>query len=236
MLDVRALTQWSAAADRISHPPLALVFAKDVTATVLERRIATVRDLSRACWSAPWTSYQGFGAGGAREDDGWREYEDVILVITTTLAQLQKHGPHGEVWTRFGRSQPQSLTNALAPRNTHEDYMARNERPQAARRPLPGQGGSPQGMPAADPRAAPEADPWADGLRPGNAPRAALRPPLWRRDWTATLPSRAAGARAANSSTASSPGAAHRPASWRACGHARRDVTQPPQKPEMTAR
>jgi hypothetical protein len=49
------------APDLISHPPLALVFAKDVSEPVLWRRIAAVRDASREHWAAPWTSYEGRG-------------------------------------------------------------------------------------------------------------------------------------------------------------------------------
>ena len=141
-------TQWPAG-ELGSHPPLALVFAKAVTDTVLQRRIDTVEDLSRACWAAPWTSYQGHHPG-AKEEDGWREYEDVVPVITTTLAQLQQHGPHGPIWTRFGRSRPAPLADALTLHNTHTDHIERGERRQAATAETPRPSSSREGTPSAD--------------------------------------------------------------------------------------
>ncbi|MCA1222630.1 replication-relaxation family protein [Streptomyces sp. 8L] len=154
-------SQWPAP-ELVSHPPLALVFAKDVTDTVLQRRIAEVRGNTRDCWGAPWTSYLGLGAPNPREEDGWRQYGDIVPVITTTLAQLQQRGPHGPVWTRFGRSRPEPLTDALTHRNTHEDYMEREERLQAARTPPPGYGDSQHGAPMKDPWTQPEEDPGED--------------------------------------------------------------------------
>ncbi|MEW1892218.1 hypothetical protein [Streptomyces sp. NPDC085659] len=40
-------------------------------------------------------------------------YDKKIPVITTTLAGLREHGPHGQLFRRFGRSGPQTLFDAI---------------------------------------------------------------------------------------------------------------------------
>ncbi|MEU3602230.1 replication-relaxation family protein [Streptomyces sp. NPDC006798] len=126
----RNIPMWSTlwpAPDLISHPPLALVFAKDIPEAVLQRRIDAVRDAAREHWAAPQTRSKA-RAVEAREEEGPRDYTDVVPVVTTTLALLTKYGPHGPVWTRFGRTHPESLTSALAHRNTMNDDLARTDR------------------------------------------------------------------------------------------------------------
>ncbi|MCA1221399.1 replication-relaxation family protein [Streptomyces sp. 8L] len=124
-------TQWPAPG-LASHPPLALVFAEDASDSALQRRVNAIREASRDHWTAPWTSYEG-RRPDAREDDGWREYKDVVPVITTTLTLLREHGPHGPVWTRFGRSRPHPLLNALTHHNTETDFHDREERRRATK-------------------------------------------------------------------------------------------------------
>ncbi|TXS35239.1 replication-relaxation family protein [Streptomyces sp. t39] len=91
-------TRWPAPGT--GHPPLALVFAKDVPPPVLARRIDAIRDASRSCWQPPAAL------------DTWPDESDTVPLVTTTLALLREHGPHGPVWTRFGPAQ--SLADALA--------------------------------------------------------------------------------------------------------------------------
>ncbi|MFF8772411.1 hypothetical protein [Kitasatospora sp. NPDC015120] len=49
-------------------------------------------DLSADCWRGRW----------CREvrdsnDDGWREYDDAVPIVATTLQLLAEHGPLGPV-------------------------------------------------------------------------------------------------------------------------------------------
>ncbi|WP_327425369.1 hypothetical protein OG963_00340 [Streptomyces sp. NBC_01707] len=48
-------------------------------------------------------------------------------LIATHLDQLRTHGPHGPVWWRFGHSDWQPITDALANTGTKDEYHARWE-------------------------------------------------------------------------------------------------------------
>ncbi|MFJ9846126.1 hypothetical protein ACIRYZ_37950 [Kitasatospora sp. NPDC101155] len=45
--------------------------------------------------------------------DGWREYDDSVPVIATTLELLAEHGPLGPVRWRYGRPGRHSLTEGV---------------------------------------------------------------------------------------------------------------------------
>ncbi|MFJ6385919.1 replication-relaxation family protein [Kitasatospora sp. NPDC092039] len=108
---------------RPGYPPVALVVT-DAGPVALANRQQAVADLSADCWRGRW----------CREvrdynDDGWREYDDAVPIIATTLQLLAEHGPLGPVWWRFGRSGRHSLTEALENPNNRAAYDLR----QAAR-------------------------------------------------------------------------------------------------------
>ncbi|MEW1892223.1 hypothetical protein [Streptomyces sp. NPDC085659] len=67
-----------------------------------ERTIPRLADLTRDLW-----------AGDKDYDEDFHRYDRKIPVITTTLDALRAHGPHGQVFRRFGRSGPQTLVDAI---------------------------------------------------------------------------------------------------------------------------
>jgi len=83
------------------HPPVALVFGGAGTRG-LANTMQRVEELSRACWEPK--SYEGVT---------WRSYADAIPVIATTQQLLAEHGADGRVWRRFGRTELQTLPEAL---------------------------------------------------------------------------------------------------------------------------
>ncbi|GAA2800603.1 hypothetical protein [Kitasatospora aburaviensis] len=107
---------------RAGHPPVALVVT-DAGPVALANRQQAVADLSAGCWRGRW----------CREvrdynDDGWREYDDAVPVITTTLELLAEYGPMGPVWWRYGRDEARySLLDALESPDTREAYDERQE-------------------------------------------------------------------------------------------------------------
>ncbi|MEU1439361.1 replication-relaxation family protein [Streptomyces sp. NPDC005786] len=110
--------------DRDGYPPLALVFAKNVSPDTAMNRIKTIRDLSTTCWQGTWQS-------GSKYDhtskDGYRDYAATVPVIATTLTRLQRHGPHGPVWWRYGHPDWETLTDALDNPTNHRAYRLREE-------------------------------------------------------------------------------------------------------------
>ncbi|MFD5891711.1 hypothetical protein ACFWHQ_37930 [Streptomyces sp. NPDC060334] len=49
-------------------------------------------------------------------------------VIVTVLDLLEGHGPHGQIWRRYGRTSHDTLTDALAnPDDYHAYSSARND-------------------------------------------------------------------------------------------------------------
>ncbi|MFJ1758651.1 replication-relaxation family protein [Kitasatospora sp. NPDC088134] len=108
---------------RPGYPPVALVVT-GAGPVALAGRQQAVADLSGDCWCGRW----------CREvrdcnDDGWREYDDALPIIATTLQLLAGHGPMGPIWWRFGRPGRHSLTEALENPNNRAAYDLR----QAAR-------------------------------------------------------------------------------------------------------
>ncbi|MGW4898102.1 hypothetical protein ACWEQL_38515 [Kitasatospora sp. NPDC004240] len=96
---------------RPGYPPVALV-----------NRQQAVADLARDAWGGSWW-VRHRDAGG----DGWREYDDAVPVITTTLELLAEHGPLGPVWWRYGREGRRSLLDALESPDTREAYDERQK-------------------------------------------------------------------------------------------------------------
>jgi protein involved in plasmid replication-relaxation len=113
--------------NREGHPPVAIVFTGGGQRS-LTNRMTKVRELTRDYWGARWQSYGGWRSE-ASEDDGWREYNDTVPILATTLPLLKQHGPYGAIWWRYGyRHKPlETLAAALVNHNNHDAYMARNE-------------------------------------------------------------------------------------------------------------
>ncbi|MGD3108009.1 replication-relaxation family protein [Streptomyces sp. YGL11-2] len=117
------------------HPPLAIVFTKKVGSTALNNRINSVMRLTEAHWSGEYGNDRSrYGQPGV--DDGYIDFTDAVPVLVTTLDRLQRHGPLGAVWFRFGHSTWQSLDDAL---DDPDAYRARaperkERRRQAAQR------------------------------------------------------------------------------------------------------
>ncbi|MGW2402768.1 replication-relaxation family protein [Kitasatospora sp. NPDC001664] len=110
---------------RPGYPPVALVVT-DASPTALANRQQKVADLARDAWGGGWWTRRDDNADG----DGWREYDDAVPVIATTLELLAEHGPLGPIWWRYGRDDARySLLDALESPDTREAYDER----QAAR-------------------------------------------------------------------------------------------------------
>ncbi|MFJ9777879.1 replication-relaxation family protein [Kitasatospora sp. NPDC101157] len=108
---------------RPGYPPVALVVT-DAGPLALANRQQAVADLSAGCW-------RGRGCREVRDDndDGWREYDDAVPIVATTLELLAARGPLGPVWWRFGRAGWHCLIEALENPNNRAAYDLR----QAAR-------------------------------------------------------------------------------------------------------
>ncbi|MEV7359055.1 hypothetical protein [Kitasatospora sp. NPDC091276] len=108
---------------RAGYPPVALVVT-DAGPVALANRQETIGDLSADCWRGRWCRE-------VRDDneDGWREYDDAVPIVATTLELLAEHGPLGPIWWRFGRPGRHSLIEALENPNNRAAYDLR----QAAR-------------------------------------------------------------------------------------------------------
>ncbi|MET8631120.1 replication-relaxation family protein [Kitasatospora sp. NPDC004669] len=108
---------------RAGYPPVALVVT-DAGPVALANRQQAVADLSADCWRGRWRrEVRDYN------DDGWREYDDAVPIVATTLELLAEHGPLGPVWWRFGRPGRHSLIEALENPNNRAAYDLR----QAAR-------------------------------------------------------------------------------------------------------
>ncbi|WP_354645237.1 replication-relaxation family protein [Kitasatospora camelliae] len=108
---------------RPGYPPVALVVT-DAGPLALANRQQTVADLARDAWGGSWWTIRTHNANG----DGWREYDDAVPVITTTLELLAEHGPLGPVWWRYGRDEARySLLEALESPDTRAAYDARQD-------------------------------------------------------------------------------------------------------------
>ncbi|MFJ3794242.1 replication-relaxation family protein [Kitasatospora sp. NPDC090091] len=108
---------------RTGYPPVALVVT-DAGPLALANRQQAVADLSADGWRGRWCwEVRDYN------DDGWREYDDAVPIVATTLELLAEHGPLGPVWWRFGRSGRHPLIEALENPNNRAAYDLR----QAAR-------------------------------------------------------------------------------------------------------
>ncbi|MFJ5122993.1 replication-relaxation family protein, partial [Kitasatospora sp. NPDC088548] len=108
---------------RPGYPPVALVVT-GAGPVALANRQQAVSDLARDAWGGAWWTIRTHNAGG----DGWREYDDTVPVIATTLELLAEHGPLGPVWWRYGRNGARySLLDALESPDTREAYDERQK-------------------------------------------------------------------------------------------------------------
>lgn len=107
---------------RPGYPPVALVVT-DASPTVLANRQEKVADLSVEAWGGRWRTVHHDDNDG----DGWRNYDDSVPVVTTTLQLLTEHGPLGPIWWRYGRAGRHSLTDALDNPNNKDAYQQRQK-------------------------------------------------------------------------------------------------------------
>ncbi|WP_405204078.1 replication-relaxation family protein [[Kitasatospora] papulosa] len=116
-------TQWDDS-HWAGYPPLALVFAKNVSPDTAMNRMKAIRDLSTPCWKGTW---HGGSIYDRTAKDGYRDYTRTIPVLATTLTRLQQHGPHGPVWWRYGHPAFETLEQALDNPDDSRAYHAREE-------------------------------------------------------------------------------------------------------------
>uniref|UniRef100_UPI00110FB80F replication-relaxation family protein n=1 Tax=Streptomyces chryseus TaxID=68186 RepID=UPI00110FB80F len=116
---------------RQGHPPVAIVFTKQVGPEAMMNRMKAIRDLSTECWKGHW---QGGSLYGTDVKDGYRRYDGTVPVIVTTLARLQQHGPHGPIWWRYGHSSWESLEAALDNPDDYRAFSVRDEERRLERR------------------------------------------------------------------------------------------------------
>jgi hypothetical protein len=120
-------TVWPATG-RDGHPPVALVFTKNIGQTAMQTRMSEVGQLAREHWRGEWNG-DGYAPEG-HKPDGYRDYEGKVPLLATTLRLLAAHGPHGPVWWRYGHTSWQTLTDAL---DNPDDYRAYSVRDEARR-------------------------------------------------------------------------------------------------------
>ncbi|MFE3864849.1 replication-relaxation family protein [Streptomyces goshikiensis] len=124
-------TVWSAPT-RDAHPPLAIVFTKKMGPAAMEARMREVARLSEREWRGHWST------GGYDPDerrDGYRDYTVTVPVIVTVLELLElleREGPRGRIWWRYGREGWETLADALANPDDHSAYSVREDRRRAA--------------------------------------------------------------------------------------------------------
>ncbi|MER6366616.1 hypothetical protein [Kitasatospora sp. NPDC001527] len=92
---------------RPGYPPVALVVT-EAGPLALANRQERVAELSAEAWGGRWCTVHRDD-----NDDGWREYDEAVPVVATTLELLAEYGPLGPVWWRFGRLGRHSLIEAL---------------------------------------------------------------------------------------------------------------------------
>ncbi|WP_030277055.1 hypothetical protein [Streptomyces sp. NRRL B-24484] len=114
----------------VVRPPVAFVLAPGTrgsrprfTADALRRRMKALRDATSDHW-----------AGMRHEDEGvtYYSFRGQIQVLATTTARLREHGFLGPAWWRFGRSDWQTLTDALDDRPDRALIAQRRTERQAA--------------------------------------------------------------------------------------------------------
>ncbi|MGW1769811.1 replication-relaxation family protein [Streptomyces sp. NPDC002073] len=110
-----------------SHPPLAIVFTKQMRPEAMKARMREVADLTESTWQGRW-----HGGHAAQGGDGYRDFEGTVPVLVTTLDRLKLQGPHGRIWWRYGHEGWQTLTDALDDPDDHRAYRVREERRRTA--------------------------------------------------------------------------------------------------------
>jgi hypothetical protein len=124
-------TLWRASG-RDGHPPVAFVFTKQVGPKAMQARIQEVARRSEEYWHGIW--HPGHHTQNPQDRDGYRDYEDTVPVLATTLSRLREHGPCGAIWWRFGHDTAENLTDALHNPDDRDAFFRREEQRRAARR------------------------------------------------------------------------------------------------------
>ncbi|TLQ38605.1 replication-relaxation family protein [Streptomyces marianii] len=117
---------------RDGHPPVALVFTKNVGKLAMQTRMREVGTLAREHWRGQWNADSHTPDNGERPD-GYRDYTGTVPLLATTLRRLAAHGPHGPVWWRYGHKTWQTLTEALDNPDDYRAYAVRDEARRTAR-------------------------------------------------------------------------------------------------------
>ncbi|MFD7096401.1 replication-relaxation family protein [Streptomyces xanthophaeus] len=121
-------TVW-APPQQAAHPPLAIVFTKKMNPAAMEARMREVARLAEQHWKGHWSS--GWtGTDEAR--NGYRDYRGTVPVIVTVLEFLERRGPQGRIWWRYGREGWETLADALDNPDDHRAYAVREEQRRAA--------------------------------------------------------------------------------------------------------
>ncbi|WP_159395866.1 replication-relaxation family protein [Streptomyces sp. 3211] len=113
---------------RSAHPPLAIVFTKKMNPAAMETRMREVARLTEAAWKGRWTGHTA--PDGTM--DGYRDYDATVPVIVTVLEALERYGPHGPIWWRYGHDGWQTLAAALDDPDDSRAYTTRDENRRAA--------------------------------------------------------------------------------------------------------
>ncbi|MFB7293597.1 replication-relaxation family protein [Actinacidiphila glaucinigra] len=119
-------TRWPAPGGQLGydvpHPPVLLVFHR-IGDRNPDHTVPRLADLTRHLWQGQW-----------HREDGFHSYDQKIPIIAAGLNNLRKHGPAGAVFQRFGRTDMQTLTDAIGnPRkdaahaHAREAHRARRE-------------------------------------------------------------------------------------------------------------
>ncbi|WP_240509337.1 hypothetical protein [Streptomyces agglomeratus] len=106
---------------RQGHPPVAIVFTKQVGPEAMMNRMTAIRDLSTECWRGHWQDGTLYGSG---VKDGFRRYDDTVPVTTlppptgarTPRAHLVALRAFLVGDPRSGSGQPGRLPGVLRPR------------------------------------------------------------------------------------------------------------------------
>lgn len=109
---------------RAGHPPVALVFTKDVGPKAMQARMREVGTLTRAHWRGTWNADH---TPQGQKPDGYRDYDQAVPLLATTLRLLAAKGPHGPVWWRYGHHTWQTLEQALDNPDDYRAYAVRDE-------------------------------------------------------------------------------------------------------------
>ncbi|MFI5868361.1 replication-relaxation family protein [Streptomyces sp. NPDC051546] len=117
--------------DSQPHPPVAIVFTKNMGPEAMEACLRGIADLSAPVWRGTWNGLPGKDG----DKDGYRTFGDAIPVVVCRLDRLQAEGPHGPIWWRYGRQRGgESLVAALDDANRPDSLAAYQAREKERRR------------------------------------------------------------------------------------------------------